>query len=90
MLTRGARHVAFCPDGASVVLLKGEVNHKNFWLVDLHTGIERQISELSPDVAVRNFDVSRDGRSIVFDRIRETSRIALIDRGASEMTSFSR
>jgi hypothetical protein len=82
MLTRGARRVAFLPDGAAIVLLKGEVGHKNFWLVDLHTGAERQITELEPDVAIRDFDVARDGRSIVYDRIRESSRIALIDRGA--------
>jgi Tol biopolymer transport system component len=81
ILTRGARHVAFLPDGAALVLLKGEVGHKNFWLLDLHTGVERQITELEPDVAIRNFDVTRDGSSIVYDRIRESSRIALIDRG---------
>jgi Tol biopolymer transport system component len=80
MLTRGARRIAFSPDGASIVVLKGEVGHKNFWLVDLRTGAERQITELAPDVAVRDFDVARDGRSIVFDRIRESSRIAVIDR----------
>jgi hypothetical protein len=57
------------------------VGHKNFWLIDLRTGVERQITELPPDVAIRDFDVARDGRSIVFDRIEESSRIALIERG---------
>ena len=80
MLTRGARRVAFCPDGTCIVLLKGEMDHKNLWVVDLHTGVERQIMELAPDTAIRDFDVARDGRSIVFERTRESSRIALIDR----------
>jgi hypothetical protein len=56
------------------------MGHKNLWLADLHTGVERQIVELAPDIAIRDFDVMRDGRSIVFDRTRESSRIALIDR----------
>ena len=38
ILTRGARRVAFSPDGHYVVLLRGEVDHKNFWRVDLRTG----------------------------------------------------
>ena len=80
MLTRGARRIAFCPDGTCIVLLKGEMGHKSFRLVDLHTGVERQIVELAPDIAIRDFDVARDGRSIVFDRTRQSSRIALIER----------
>jgi Tol biopolymer transport system component len=81
ILTRGARRVAFRPDARSIVLLRGDVRHKNFWLVDLRSGAERQITELAPDTAVGDFDLSPDGRVILFDRIRESSRIALIERG---------
>jgi Tol biopolymer transport system component len=81
MLTRGARRVAFSPDADSIVLLQGDVGHKNFWLVDLRTGAQRQITELAPDIAISDFDLSRDGSAVVFDRTQESSRIALIERG---------
>jgi Tol biopolymer transport system component len=81
ILTRGARRVAFYPDARSIVVLRGDVGHKNFWLVDLRTGAERQITQLEPDIVIRDFDVSGDGSTILFDRIQESSRIALIERG---------
>ena len=81
ILTRGARQVAFGPDARSIVVLRGDVGHKNFWLVDLGTGAEQQISELSPDTVIRDFDLARDSGVILFDRIQESSRIALIERG---------
>ena len=81
ILTRGARRVAFSPDARSIVLLRGEVGHKNFWRVDLRTGVQRQITELAPDIAISDFDLSPDGSVILFDRIQESSRIALIERG---------
>jgi Tol biopolymer transport system component len=81
ILTRGARRVAFRPDGDSIVLLRGDVGHKNFWVVDLRTGAERQVTELVPDIAISDFDLSRDGSAVLFDRTQESSRIALIERG---------
>jgi Tol biopolymer transport system component len=81
ILTRGARRVAFSPDGGSILLLRGDVGHKNFWLVDLHTGAARQITQLGPDVAISDFDLSGDGREILFDQVHESSRIAVIERG---------
>jgi Tol biopolymer transport system component len=81
ILTRGARRVAFAPDARSLLILRGDVGRKNFSLVDLRTGAERQITELPSDVAIGDFDLSADGSAILFDRIRQTSRIALIERG---------
>jgi Tol biopolymer transport system component len=81
ILTRGARRVAFLPNADSIVLLRGDVGHKNFWLVDLRTGAQRQITELVPDIAISDFDLSRDGSAVLFDRTQESSRIALIERG---------
>jgi hypothetical protein len=63
------------------VVLRGEVGHKNFWTVELDSGAERQITELAPDVAIHDFDLSPDGSTILFDRVQQTSRIALIERG---------
>ncbi len=81
ILTRGARHVAFNPDGSSIVVLRGDVGHKNFWLVNLRSGEQRQITALAPDVAISDFDLSSDGSRILFDRGQESSRIALIEIG---------
>ncbi len=83
ILTRGARRVVFSPDGRSIVVLRGDVGHKNFWLIDLRTGAERQLTELAPDVVVRDFDLSHDGRVILYDSVQNRSRIALIEPGGS-------
>src|SRR5437879_1526135 len=42
-LSRGARHLAFLAGGRALVLLRGEMQHKNLWLVDLETGAERRL-----------------------------------------------
>jgi Tol biopolymer transport system component len=82
ILTRGARRVVFSPDARSIVVLRGDVGHKNFWRVDLGTGAQRQLTELAPEVVIRDFDLSRDGGAVLYDRIEEGSRIALIERGS--------
>ena len=81
ILTRGARRVVFSPDARSIVVLRGDVGHKNFWRVDLRTGAERQLTELAPDVVIRDFDLARGGGAVLYDRVQESSRIALIERG---------
>jgi Tol biopolymer transport system component len=80
ILSRGARRVVFWRDTRSVVVLRGDVSRKNFWLVDLQTGAERQLGELTPEPAIGDFDVSRSGDEIVFDRVEKNSEIALIER----------
>jgi Tol biopolymer transport system component len=78
-LTRGARRLAFVPGRRALVVLRGDIAHKDFWLVDLATGSERRLTSLDPEFTVRDFDVSADGREIVFDRVRESSDVVLID-----------
>jgi len=78
-LTRGARRLAFVPGRLALVVLRGEIAHKDFWLVDLETGSERRLTDLGPEFVVRDFDVSPDGREIVFDRVQENSDVVLID-----------
>jgi len=48
-LTRGARHVVFAPGGRSLILLRGTIQHKDLWAVDLQTGVERQLTRLPAD-----------------------------------------
>jgi Tol biopolymer transport system component len=78
-LTRGARHVAFVPGQRAILLLRGEVSHKNLWLVDLETGVERQLTSFEPGFDIRDFDISPDGREIVIEQVQEHSDIVLLD-----------
>ena len=78
-LTRGARHLAFLPGGQALVLLRGEIQHKNLWLIDLETGAQRQLTNLSPNFDIRDFDISPDGREVVLERVQERSDVVLLD-----------
>ena len=78
-LTRGARHLAFLPGGKQMIFLQGEIEHKNLWVVDLDTGKQRQLTSLAPDFDVRDFDISPDGRELVFERVQGRSDIAGLD-----------
>lgn len=78
-LTRGARHVAFLPSGRELVLLRGEIQHKSLWLIDLETGAERQLTNLAPDFDIQDFDISPDGREVVIERMQERSNVVLLD-----------
>jgi Tol biopolymer transport system component len=69
----------FMPDGKSFVALLGPFRNQNFYLIDLATGTRRQLTNFTPGFMTRNFDVSPDGRRIVFDRIQENSDVVLID-----------
>jgi dipeptidyl aminopeptidase/acylaminoacyl peptidase len=80
ILTRGSRRVAFARTSGSLVILRGEIGRKNFWLLDLQTGAERQLTDLPSSFAIGDFDISPDGTEIIFDRSQDTSNIALLDR----------
>jgi len=80
ILTRGARRVAFARNSGSLVILRGDVGHKNFWLLDPQTGAERQLTDLPSKFVIGDFDVSPDGTEIIFDRGQDSSSIALIER----------
>jgi Tol biopolymer transport system component len=78
-LTRGARHLAFLSKRKALIYLRGEIQHKNLWVVDLGTGAERQVTNLAPDFDIRDFDISPDGREVVLERVQHHSDVALLD-----------
>jgi hypothetical protein len=78
-LTRGARHLAFLPDGKNHVFLRGEIQHKNLWSMDLVTGAERKLTNLPPDLDIRDFELSADGHEVVLEREQERSQVVLLD-----------
>jgi hypothetical protein len=77
-LTRGARHLSLL-SGRRLVVLRGEIRHKNLWLIDLETGAEQPLTDLAPDFAVRDFDISADGRELVLEQMQEHSDIVLLE-----------
>jgi Tol biopolymer transport system component len=68
----------FLPNGKSLVYLPN-TGSLDFWLLDLAAKTTRQLTRLSNQGNLRNFDVTPDGNGTVFDRSRENSDIVLID-----------
>lgn len=71
----------FVPHSNALIFLKAttDIRRRNFYWVDLDTGKERQLTDLKPGYLMENFDISPDGKQIVFDRTRENSDIVSID-----------
>jgi Tol biopolymer transport system component len=82
MLPRGTHRVVFGPGASTIVVLRGEFLHKDFWLIDLKTGAERRLTQFTSGSDIRDFDISTDKTEILFDRVEETSTVALIDRAS--------
>ena len=78
-LTRGARHLAFLSGSSEVVFLRGDIQHKNLWLLDLKSGAERQLTDVPADFDIQDFSLSPDGREVVLERVQERSDIVLLD-----------
>jgi Tol biopolymer transport system component len=68
----------FLPDGSGLVFLD-RIQSQDFWILDMATGQRRQVARLANDGAVRTFDVTADGRHILFDRARQNSNVVLIE-----------
>ena len=52
----------------------------NFWLLNLTTKAKRPLTHLTDRGRILTFDITPDGKAIVFDRIRDNSDIVLFDR----------
>jgi Tol biopolymer transport system component len=79
-LTRGARRFKFFAGGHGLAFLRGGMEHKDVWVMDPETGAERQLTNLPGDFDIRDFDISADGREVVFERVQERSDVVLLDR----------
>jgi len=80
-LSRGARRLAFLPGTRSLIVLRGDISHKNLWAIDLESGRERQLTDFPPGFEINDFDVSPDGTEVVVEQMQERSEIVVIDRG---------
>jgi Tol biopolymer transport system component len=79
ILTRGARRLAVLRDPSTLIVLRGDIGHKDLWAIDLQGRGERQLTALPPDFAVNDFDVSADGSEVILDKVDNNSDIALIE-----------
>jgi hypothetical protein len=62
-----------------LIVLKGEFWHKNFWSVDLANGQQRQLTNFTREFLLGDFDVTPEGKEIIFSRFKENSNVILID-----------
>jgi len=84
-MQRDGERVRFLPDGTGLVYMVGStVAGQDFWLLDLSTMRSRRLTHLSSADVMRTFDITPDGKRIIFDRLRENSNILLIDLAMNE------
>jgi serine/threonine protein kinase/WD40 repeat protein len=77
---RDGERARFLPDGSGLVYMLGTTTvGQDFWLLDLSTMHSRRLTRLSDPAAMRTFDITPDGKRIVFDRLRENADILIID-----------
>jgi Tol biopolymer transport system component len=69
----------FLPGGTQLVVKQGGFRRQNFYAFDLATGQQRQLTTLRPGESLLRFDVSPDGKRIVFERVNENSDIVLLE-----------
>ena len=69
----------FLPGGKDLVVKLGGFRRQDFWLFDIATGQRRPLTALRPGESLQRFDVSPDGKGILFERVRENSDIVLIE-----------
>jgi dipeptidyl aminopeptidase/acylaminoacyl peptidase len=69
----------FFPQGRQLVYMTGQQRRHDFVLLDLATMKSRTLTQLDNESNMLSFDITPDGKRIVFDRLRENSDIVLID-----------
>ena len=68
----------FLPDGSGIVFLP-RIQALDFSMLELATGRSRQLTALGNQGALRTFDITPDGKFIVFDRSHQNSNVVLIE-----------
>jgi len=76
---RDGQRARFMPDGSGLVFMQGAMVSQDFWMLELPSKRVRPIARLKHQATMRTFDVSPDGKRIVFDRSRDNSDVVLID-----------
>jgi Tol biopolymer transport system component len=69
----------FLPNTAQLVVKLGGFRRQNLWVFDIVTGSRRPLTALRPGESLHRFDISPDGKRVVFERVKENSDIVLIE-----------
>jgi serine/threonine protein kinase/Tol biopolymer transport system component len=70
----------FVPNQDAIVYVVGATaTGGNFYWADLNTGVSRQLTNLKQGFRIASFDVTSDGKAIVFDRQQEHADIWLME-----------
>ncbi len=80
---RGGERYRFMPDGSALIIMQGTKPAQDFELLDLKSMERRVLTKFKASSTTRTFDITPDGKQIVFDRLDDASDIVLIelDRG---------
>jgi dipeptidyl aminopeptidase/acylaminoacyl peptidase len=78
---RDGERIRFLPDGRGLIFMQGDeaTRWQDFWILNLDTKRMRQLTRLNHTSTMRTFDITPDGKYIVFDRLHDNSDIVLID-----------
>ena len=76
-------YIRFLPDGTGLLYTSGQGGDLEFWVLNIATNETRRIATLTNPSELRTFDITPDGKQIVFDRVRENADIVLIERKPS-------
>ena len=80
----GGERYRFIPGTPKLVyMIGGQTEKPTFWLLDIPTKKTRKLADLDL-AATRTFDITPDGKQIVFDSLRENSDVVLINRAAAK------
>jgi Tol biopolymer transport system component len=72
----GGERIQFLPDGKGLVYIKVG---RDFWMLNLTTLESKRLTNLKQSAIMRTFDITPDGKQIVFDRLPYHSDIVVID-----------
>jgi Tol biopolymer transport system component len=75
----GGERYRFTPDGSALIYMQGGESAQDFERLDLATHERTVLTRLDALAAMRTFDVTPDGSSIVFDRLDPGSDVVLIE-----------
>jgi Tol biopolymer transport system component len=78
---RDGERLRFTPDGRGLVFMRGTeaTPWQDFWMLDLATMNTQRLTRLTDRATMRTFDITPDGKQIIFDRLRENSGVVLIE-----------
>jgi hypothetical protein len=70
----------------ALIVLRGEIGHKDLWAVDMQGHGEHPLTALPAGFTVNDFDISADASELIVDKVENNSDMALIERSGYTFT----